>query len=341
MSKLTRVLSIDGGGIRAIIPAQILTALEGKLKKRAGNPDARLADHFDLIAGTGTGGLLTCFYLAPQANESGHPRFAAEEVAQVFLKRGAEVYDVPLFHRLRSIGNREEKYPAGGLQRVIDHFIGKMRLSELLKPCVIPAYDITRRELVFFRQHQARQRAHFNFQLRDVARVTSTIPTYFETPEIEAFDGVTYPLIDGGLMANNPAMCAYGEARELFSTRDGERTSEIRDFLVFSLGTGQMNESYPVKKVRDWNRGQWAQPMYDMAAAGQAELVDVQLRQLFDAAGASEQYVRLNPPIPLTNSSAVDDASDGNLRDLRVLGSETAGDHDDVLERVDDKLLSE
>ena len=55
--KLTRILSIDGGGIRGVIPGQILVILEEKLKNKTGNQDARIADYFDLIAGTSTGSL--------------------------------------------------------------------------------------------------------------------------------------------------------------------------------------------------------------------------------------------------------------------------------------------
>ena len=58
--KKKRILSIDGGGIRGIIAGQVLVALEKKLQKRSGNPDARLADYFDFFAGTSTGGILTC-----------------------------------------------------------------------------------------------------------------------------------------------------------------------------------------------------------------------------------------------------------------------------------------
>jgi patatin-like phospholipase/acyl hydrolase len=63
--KMTRILSIDGGGIRGIIPGQILVILEEKLKAKTGNENARIADYFDLIAGTSTGGILTCAYLTP------------------------------------------------------------------------------------------------------------------------------------------------------------------------------------------------------------------------------------------------------------------------------------
>ena len=67
MAKLTRILSIDGGGILGIIPASVLVYLEQKLQERSGNPEARIADYFDLIAGTSTGGILTCIFLREEA----------------------------------------------------------------------------------------------------------------------------------------------------------------------------------------------------------------------------------------------------------------------------------
>ena len=47
MSDSIRILSIDGGGIRGIIPAMVIQALLGKLKAQ---------DVFHIIAGTSTGG---------------------------------------------------------------------------------------------------------------------------------------------------------------------------------------------------------------------------------------------------------------------------------------------
>ena len=67
MAKLTRILSIDGGGIRGLVPAMVLISLEQKLKERTGNPNMRIADAFDLIAGTSTGAILTCGCLCPDS----------------------------------------------------------------------------------------------------------------------------------------------------------------------------------------------------------------------------------------------------------------------------------
>ena len=86
--KLTRILSIDGGGIRGIIPGQILVILEEKLKAKTGNAEARIADYFDLIAGTSTGGILTCAYLTPDKESPLRPKFDAPQVVDLYLNNG-------------------------------------------------------------------------------------------------------------------------------------------------------------------------------------------------------------------------------------------------------------
>ena len=81
-----KILSIDGGGIRGIIPGQILVTLERKLQKRSGNPDARLADYFDMFAGTSTGAILSAAYACP--GEDGRPKFSAEQAVDLYLEDG-------------------------------------------------------------------------------------------------------------------------------------------------------------------------------------------------------------------------------------------------------------
>lgn len=78
-----RILSIDGGGIRGILPGLILVCLEEKLKIKSGNPNARLGDFFDLVAGTSTGAILSAAYLCP--NDKGKPKFSAQEAVNFYL----------------------------------------------------------------------------------------------------------------------------------------------------------------------------------------------------------------------------------------------------------------
>ena len=87
---MIRILSIDGGGIRGILPGQILVALEKKLAALTGNADARIADHFDFIAGTSTGGILTCIYLC--ADDKGRPRFTSQQAVDLYLQQGNSIF---------------------------------------------------------------------------------------------------------------------------------------------------------------------------------------------------------------------------------------------------------
>ena len=156
MADFYRILSIDGGGIRGIIPAGILIALEEKLQQGAGNEDARIADYFDLIAGTSTGGILACVYLCPSPDQPARPRFDASDALGLYFERGDEIFDIPLWHKIRSgAGLFDERYPAAGLEEALDDYLGELKLSALLKPCLITAYDIRRRRAHFFRQHRA------------------------------------------------------------------------------------------------------------------------------------------------------------------------------------------
>lgn len=86
--KLITVLSIDGGGVRGIIPATVLAFLEEELKKLDG-PDSRIADYFDVVAGTSTGGLLTTMLTAPK---NGRPLFDAKDLAQFYIDESPKIF---------------------------------------------------------------------------------------------------------------------------------------------------------------------------------------------------------------------------------------------------------
>ena len=135
-----RILSIDGGGIRGIIPGQILVEFEKELKRRSGNDNTRIADCFDLIAGTSTGGILACIYLCPDPDNPSRPRFSAQEAVNLYLENGDEIFDIGLWHKITSLGGlADEKYPSDGLEDALEDYLGELRLSQLLKPCLITA----------------------------------------------------------------------------------------------------------------------------------------------------------------------------------------------------------
>ena len=139
----TRILSIDGGGVRGIVPAVILAYLEKKLQQLSGNSDARIADYFDLFAGNSTGGLIISGLLLP--GEDGRPKYSAEDIVELYLKNAKIIFQSSLLQGIKSVsGLLDVKYEDEGAQFVYNKYFENRELKELLKPCLIPVYDLTR-----------------------------------------------------------------------------------------------------------------------------------------------------------------------------------------------------
>ena len=338
-TKLTRILSIDGGGIRGILPGQILVSLEEKLKKLDKNPGARIADYFDLIAGTSTGGILTCIYLCPDPVNPTKARFSASEAVDLYLERGDEIFDVNFWQKVRSAGGiTDEKYSANELEEALTDYMGELKISQLLKPTLITSYDIRRRKGHFFRSHIAKDNSSYDFLVREAARATSAAPTYFEVARAKSMTNVVYPLIDGGVFVNNPTMCAYSEARKLTIDKNKIKPTAA-EMLILSLGTGNVDTPYYYKDAKDWGVIQWLKPIIDIMMSGVADVVDYQLHQIFDAVGKPDQYLRISPTLG-NASSEMDDASVKNLKALKDSGAENAKKFDKELTYIAKMLIA-
>ena len=317
--KKIRILSIDGGGIRGIIPGQILVRIEELLGKR-------IAEHFDMIAGTSTGGILTCAFLFPNNQNRTKPKFTAQEVVDLYFKWGGEIFDIPFFHKIRTAGGLfDEKFPADGLEEALISYFEDKRLSELLKPTLITAYDIKNRKAVFFTQHDAKKDPSKDFLVRDVARATSAAPTYFECARIQSLGNTRpyFPLIDGGVFANNPSLCAYAEARTIFpkpDKPDGKATAI--DFAILSIGTGFAKKRYHFNDAKNWGMAEWIKPIIDIMMAGVSETVHYQLDQIFKSVNVpSHQYLRIDGQMPKSVDSDMDNADQENLEALKDFGN--------------------
>ncbi len=316
MSKV-RILSIDGGGIRGIIPGRILVYLEEKLKELDNNPDGRISDYFDMIAGTSTGGILTCAYLCPDKEDKGRPKYSARDAVNLYIDRGKEIFTRSLWQKLISVGGvADEKHSATKIEYYFKEYFGDTKLSELLKPSLITAYDTERRSAFFFTGHNAVSGGH-DFFVRDVARATSAAPTYFEAAGIKSLSGIFYSLIDGGVFASNPSMCAYAESRKY----DFGKISRpgAKDMLILSLGTGKIEKQYLYNSVKDYGLIEWIRPVIDIMMTGVSETVHHQLLQIFNSVGMEDNYLRISPDLG-DASPDMDEVSDLNIRNLVKAG---------------------
>lgn len=345
--KKIRILSIDGGGIRGILPGVILTYIEERLMAKEGK-DARLSDYFDLFAGTSTGGILTCTYLIPQRDSNGkptgRPKLTAKQAVDIYLDRGDDIFRLSMWQQLKSKkGLADEKYDSSELEKALNDYFGETLLSELLKPCLISSYDVKSRRAHFFTQIDAKESPTHDFLVKEVARATSAAPTYFEVSRVKSVYGSPFPLIDGGVFANNPAMCAYAEARgTLFSKElnDSEKPDKphAQDMIVVSIGTGSSAKPYQYNEVKDWGMIQWIQPIIDIMMSGNSETVSYQLRKIWETTSTPDNYIRLEPTLYEAKSD-MDDASPKNLMALKEAGLKFVSDNDKLLDSIVDKLI--
>src|SRR5829696_5289507 len=161
---MRKVLSIDGGGIRGIIPAMVLAEIE----RRTGKTTSEL---FDLVAGTSTGGILALGLTKP--GPEGKPQFRAERLFELYETEGRKIFSLPVWHRIYSVGGlAEEKYPSEGIEDVSRQYFGDRRLAEALTEVLIAAYEIEGRIPWFFKRRHARDpdKKGYNFYMREVAR---------------------------------------------------------------------------------------------------------------------------------------------------------------------------
>jgi predicted acylesterase/phospholipase RssA len=319
-----RILAIDGGGIRGILPAMVLSDLE----RRTNRP---IIDLFDLIVGTSTGGLVALALACP--NAEGKPRHSARDIVRLYEVEGKRVFSRSVWHKIRSVGALAEgKYPSAGIEGVLQDYFGECRLKDALADVVVPAYEIERRIPFFFKTANAKAKSYYDYPMKKVIRAATAAPTYFEPMQVQ-IDGPNdyYALVDGALFAYNPGMCAYVEALHRYPGTDG--------VIMVSLGTGKLTRRLPYDEVKDWGAARWAQPAFALMCDGICDVVDHQLQQLLpETEGGLRQYYRLQARLDVGNDD-MDDASNTNIRVLKLLAEDMLQANRAVLRNLADKLL--
>ena len=301
-----RVLSIDGGGIRGIIPAMVVAHIERMTKRPA-------HELFDLMVGTSTGGILALGLARP-----GHgppAQFSARRVVKLYEEQGGAIFARSLWRKVRSVGGiLEESYSHEALEGILENYFADARLGDCAVPTMVTSYDIEQRSTVFLKSwHQD----HLDVRCRDAARATSAAPTYFEPKPLQTAEQRRV-LIDGGIFMNSPSVSAYAEAQKLFP---GEPIS------LLSLGTGELTRPIPYEEALTWGSALWVMSVLDCMFDGVSKAADHQMRLFL-----GDRYCRLQTRLE-SASDDMDDASKGNIRNLKRTARELIGREQAVLEQ--------
>lgn len=327
---MKRILSIDGGGIRGIIPGMILVALEEKIQKATNKPNAHLTDYFDFFAGTSTGGILLSILLCPSDDDPSIQKYNAKQALDVYLTHGVEIFNANPWRRfLGKFGLVSELYDAAVLEKVLYGYFGDKKLSELLRPCIITAYNIELRKNHLFRQQKAISHGDSrDFYIRDVCRATSAAPTYFSVAEIFSLAKTRYPLVDGGVFAHNPSLSALLELNKSYNSY------KIDDIWILSLGTGLSKISYNYEDFKKKKAISIGPALVDIMSSSSAESTNYFLEQLFRSVNKSDNYIRIEPSSLSSVNSAMDAATSSNIQKLVSLGDKLVSEHEVLLDKI-------
>jgi uncharacterized protein len=310
-----RILSIDGGGIRGIIPAKVLAKIEELAKKP-------IAELFDVIAGTSTGGILALGLTCPGAD--GKPKHPASDLVDLYVNKGADIFTKSW------LADEEEiiapKYKAAHLEQTLAEYLQDARLKDAVTPVTVTSYETERRKPFFFRSvRAAKDPSQYDYFMRDVARATSAAPTFFPPHRIDTTSPDYYSLVDGGVFANNPGMCAYVDALNEIGARP--------DVFMVSLGTGTLTRPLQYHDIKAWGEVQWVQPIINVMMDGVSNATDFQLEQILGTAN----YYRLQTTLDIAKDE-MDDASSDNIRNLVLQAENLIQASTDTLSNICERL---
>jgi patatin-like phospholipase/acyl hydrolase len=303
-----KVLAIDGGGIRGIIPAIILAEIQKRITQE-------LFQVFDLIAGTSTGGIIA---LGIGTRCKGGRPYAPAELLDLYVKNGPAIFKKNLLTPERQV--ILPKYSPDPLESVLEQFFHDVEFSTALTPLLISSYDLQGQIPFFFKSHRIAADPTFNWKLTEIARATSAAPTFFSPLHVTR-DGKDYALVDGGVFVNNPSMAAYAEARSLYP--------EATEVMVVSVGTGDRQDQITYSAAKDWGLLGWSRQIVPVLMDSVSEAVDYEVRSI---PGCT--YYRLQVPDLQEASSEMDDVDAVNLGNLQSVANDYVSSISDVLAKI-------
>ncbi len=301
-----KILSIDGGGIRGIVPLKVLVELEGHI--------GPVSDTFDLISGTSTGGIIALSLTgSPQQLTAKNVLHLYEtEANKIFMPNpGKRLHDISTYAVSRLVGEAKLKgvkklidcptYTRDGLDKLANDMFGEQLLKDVSTNIYIPAIDITTPvpQAHFFNNRDSEDAF---LALKDVAGATSAAPTYFLNKKI-----ANRAYVDGGLGYNNPAQeaCFYAE-------RQGVRPDAE---YVLSLGTGFADIEGIGGPDEHHNLFYWAKQIFTTVNATQCNTVNQNLQSKLHG-----RYWRMNPK--MEREIDLDDVKPATIQELCDLGND-------------------
>lgn len=303
-----KVLSIDGGGIKGLLTASFFDTLEKRLNKN-------IADFFDLIVGTSTGGIIT-LALAD--------RIRANEIVSFYLKFGPSIFKKRIISKFigKGYGLFKSLYDIKPLKTALQEVFKEKTLQEMyegnnIAVCITATNPRNCRPYIFKTPHQSKLRRQLKAKLWEVALSTSAAPIFFPIVSIES-----HYLVDGGLWANNPSMVALTEAIGPYFKKN------INDVSILSIGN--VSSCSALQNYRNLKKGLigWRQNVVTLTLDAQSTHAHLSMEQIFQR--DKKRYYRVEDkvedPEQLKILSQLDNVTEDNLKHLIARGEQLASE---------------
>lgn len=308
-----RILSLDGGGVRGLIPATVLAKIEKDTGKQ-------ISELFDVMVGTSTGGLITLFLNIPGNNY--RAKYSADDVVQIYKDLSAKIFPKSLWRSVRTLGGLiSSKWSVKPAEEFLQKYFGDLRMSQTVTDVVITSMDTKSKTLFPFSTYVAKKSKLYDFYMWQAGRATSAAPTFFKPYELDLKGWATLTLVDGGIGANNPGILGVMEAKKLYPDRE---------YILVSLGTGKTSELGKVASKGNLAGGilQMLKPTIAGMFTGQDQLSD----KAAEALVTSPNFYRINPEIDPDREN-MDNTDPKNLKALEDIGLNIA-QSDPTLKRL-------
>ncbi|WP_442593844.1 CBASS cGAMP-activated phospholipase [Neobacillus sp. D3-1R] len=263
-----KILCIDGGGIRGVLPIAILHAMEQELKRPIG-------DMFEVIAGTSTGAIIAAGVSI---------NINMKELLENYLKFGEKI-----FIRQAKVGLFKSVYSDRYLRCLLKKAFGELSLAEIDKPLIIPAVDVTHGKPFVHRSNYGHPDSeNLSIKLWDAVLSSCSAPVYFPPNNVEN----RYLSIDGGLWANNPSLVCITESLQFFQ-------KNLNELKIVSLGTGMQKIDFRIESDKYWGVRHWL-PFHFPSMKVTPKLLDLALNLSSESITyhsqllLQDQYLRIN-----------------------------------------------
>ncbi|MHA7101410.1 CBASS cGAMP-activated phospholipase [Roseivirga pacifica] len=271
--KTFKILTIDGGGIKGLYSSTILEHFEEKF-------ECSISDHFDMICGTSTGGLIA---LALSL------KIPASEISKIYSEHGSKIfpkqYGLGLLKQIFFGGKFSDKQ----LKEVLIEVFGSKTISDSNNLLCIPTYSLTDgKPWVIKYDHKEHKLSRDNkTKYVDAALATSAAPTYFPLAELNVYNNKQF--IDGGVWANNPTLVGLIEALAYFAGKDKEY-DRVAIMSISSLShTG--GKKLGLRRRRAFI--QWRNALFETALNGQSFFSNHFMEKVNEIGDVPIEYLRI------------------------------------------------